>query len=255
MSQVMPNNTVWTTIVREPAKMFESSFTYWNLRSVFHLNSSNPLTAFSEDPEHFVQKYGHLEKARDPMLYDLGLSNSDKGNIQLAEEMISYLDTIFDLVMITEYFEESLILLRDLLCWQTDDIVSFDVNARSKSSIENVTDDVSDRLRKWNIGDVMLYNHFNRTFWKKVRTYGLEKMRKEVILLRARNKELREKCIIDPAKTMNQGGVWHPSGVQIQGFVLKKESESDVLCQGMAKAELPFTNYLVQKQKRRYGMR
>lgn len=254
MSEVMPKNTVWTTIIREPVGMFESTFSYRNLKSAFKIKSPDPLAAFSENPQHYTQEYGHTQVARDPMLFDLGLDNSDKGNIVATRKLISHLDKVFDLVLITEYFEESLILLRDLLCWQTDDIVSFVVNARSKSTVQKVREDVSARLRKWNAGDVMLYDHFNETFWKKVEAYGVEKMRREVDLLRARNEELRDKCIIDPEKTLNQGGIWHPPGIQIQGLVLKEEAENDALCQGMAKAELPFTNYLLQKQKKKYGM-
>ncbi|XP_071825426.1 galactosylceramide sulfotransferase-like isoform X2 [Apostichopus japonicus] len=255
MSSVMPKDTIWTTIIRDPVDMFESTFYYRSLGSNFKIKTKDPLATFSGNPSYYTNKYGHLTLARDPMMFDLGLTNEQKGNVKAIEKLISHLDDSFDLVLITEYFEESLILLRDLMCWQTDDIVSFVVNARAKSSVHEIRKDVRRRLWEWNSGDAMLYDHFNKTFWRKVEAYGVEKMRKEVVLLKARNRELNDKCILDPDKTVNQGGIWHPQGIDIKGLVLKEDAKKDKLCSGMARAELTFTSYLLQKQKKKYGMR
>ncbi|PIK34642.1 putative galactosylceramide sulfotransferase-like [Apostichopus japonicus] len=205
MSSVMPKDTIWTTIIRDPVDMFESTFYYRSLGGSFKIGTRDPLATFAGNPSYYINKYGHLTLARDPMMFDLGLTNDQKGNVKAIEKLISHLDDSFDLVLITEYFEESLILLRDLMCWQTDDIVSFVVNARAKSSVHEIRKDVRRRLWEWNSGDAMLYDHFNKTFWRKVEAYGVEKMRKEVVLLKARNRELNDKCILDPDKTVNQG--------------------------------------------------
>lgn len=36
-----------------------------------------------------------------------------------------WLDSVFDLVLVAEYFDESLVLLADALCWGLDDVVGF----------------------------------------------------------------------------------------------------------------------------------
>ena len=41
------------------------------------------------------------------------------------------LDAQFDLVMILERFDESLVLLQDLMCWPTEDIVYLKQNERT----------------------------------------------------------------------------------------------------------------------------
>ena len=42
------------------------------------------------------------------------------------------MDSDFDLVMVAERFEESLVLLSHLLCWSYEDLISLNVNSRIK---------------------------------------------------------------------------------------------------------------------------
>lgn len=66
------------------------------------------------------------------MLFDLGMDDKAFSNKTAVHEYISFLDSVFDLVMVKEKMEESLVLLKDLLCWKTDDVVIFHLNARNK---------------------------------------------------------------------------------------------------------------------------
>lgn len=66
------------------------------------------------------------------MLFDLGMDEKHFSNLSAVHDYVHYLDSIFDLVMVREKMEESLILLRDLLCLRTDDVVVFHLNARNK---------------------------------------------------------------------------------------------------------------------------
>ena len=67
------------------------------------------------------------------MLFDLGVNHDDLNNETLVRKKISEIEEDFDLVMIAEYFYESLILLRHELCWSLEDVTSFQLNARIKS--------------------------------------------------------------------------------------------------------------------------
>ena len=62
------------------------------------------------------------------MLWDLGLNELD--DIQMVTKKIEEIENNFDLVMIVEKFEESLILMKDELCWDTTDITSLKLNGR-----------------------------------------------------------------------------------------------------------------------------
>ena len=46
----------------------------------------------------------------------------------------------FDLIMISERMDESLILLKQLMCWSFEDIVALQANTRVAASKERVTE-------------------------------------------------------------------------------------------------------------------
>ncbi|KAH7965398.1 hypothetical protein HPB49_007366 [Dermacentor silvarum] len=64
------------------------------------------------------------------MSFDLGLEPAQFANASAVRRFIERLDATFDLVMVAERINESLVLLRDLLCWDLDDVVVFRHNAR-----------------------------------------------------------------------------------------------------------------------------
>ncbi len=61
------------------------------------------------------------------MMFDLGMNVSDFTKPFTVKEYIDKLDSIFDLVMLSEKMDESLVLLKHLLCWTTDDVIAFKV--------------------------------------------------------------------------------------------------------------------------------
>ena len=57
------------------------------------------------------------------------------------------MDKIFDLVMITDRFEESIVLLRDLLCMNDEDVIYLALKVRRETqSTELTTDEGHGRL-------------------------------------------------------------------------------------------------------------
>ena len=56
------------------------------------------------------------------MAFDLGFNNTDP-TPEYTDYAIQKMDKRFDLVMITDRFEESIVLMRDLLCMSEDDVI------------------------------------------------------------------------------------------------------------------------------------
>ncbi|XP_071791190.1 galactosylceramide sulfotransferase-like [Asterias amurensis] len=253
MKAVMPANAVYVSILRDPVTMFESTFTYQHMASMYHLPSSHGLELFLERPEQYYKMGdGGLLHARSPMIYNFGLPKADLGDVRKIEAKIEELEMQFDLVMMTEHFEESLILFRHLMCWEIDDIVFFKLNARSKSSVKTVSASVADKIKKWNYGDVKLYETFNKTFWRKVREFGEDRMREEVAQLKMRKDFFSKHCISQVVNNDNK--VWHPAGIGIDSFKLRPEAMNDKMCVRMARTELPYTDLVRNIQKKRYYM-
>ncbi|PIK61018.1 putative galactosylceramide sulfotransferase isoform X2 [Apostichopus japonicus] len=105
-------------------------------------------------------------------MFSLGFDTYTQSNDENAvAKKISQLGLELDLVLINEYYDESLIILKKMMCWQFEDIlyISNKVSGRKYNfPEEHVT-----HLRKWTAADNALYNHFNRTLWKKIQAYGL----------------------------------------------------------------------------------
>ena len=59
----------------------------------------------------------------DETLWDLGFNISLLDDFNFVDKSIEYLNTEFDVVLIAEQFDESLIVMKDHLCWNTEDIL------------------------------------------------------------------------------------------------------------------------------------
>ena len=57
--------------------------------------------------------------------------------------------------------DESLVLLKNLLCWNDEDIVVLTNNARESKYKRKMTSAELNKLRNYNFADTKIYNHFN----------------------------------------------------------------------------------------------
>ena len=134
------------------------------------------LKEFLERPSSFYDTSGARKpsiNAGNPMMFDLGLSQKYFQNNTAVTEYIDFLNKEFDLVMIMDYFDESLILLKRLLCSEIDDILNVKVNERlDKEKASNLSDRVKENIKRWNKADVLLFTYFNATFWRKIEMEG-----------------------------------------------------------------------------------
>ena len=93
--------------------------------------------------------------------------------------LFSEIETTFGLVMIMEYFEESIVLLKDQLCWHYDDLIYLKLNVQ-KGQKSSLSTKAEEKLRKWLTADQMLYDHFKGLFLQKIKSFGQEKMNTEL---------------------------------------------------------------------------
>ena len=248
---IMPPNTVYISIVRDPVKVFESSFIYFKIDyRLGMVNDPQALAKFLAEPDRLYEGAANKVHLKNPMLYDFGLDPTSFDDINKIEKAIRIFEKRFHLMMVAEYFEESLILLRDLLCWRTEDVVVFKMNARNENSIHPLSEKDQQDIRNWNMGDVKLYDYFNATIQRKIESYGRDKMQEEVTKLRQKTDQLFARCIQSDTASREKGDfkVWQPPGVKINAFVLKEDAKEDILCQRMIEPEIQYTQFLREKQ-------
>lgn len=140
MRALMPPDTVFVTIIRDPVDLFESMFSYYKLENFYKMNLSELNTSIVAPTrnsmlEKLSKRYNN-KIGLNQMLFDLGLDEEDFLNYSNVINYIHVLDNMFDLVMVAERMEESLILLKKLLCWNYDDLVVFKVSLVCNSSFE-----------------------------------------------------------------------------------------------------------------------
>ncbi|XP_078000174.1 galactosylceramide sulfotransferase-like [Glandiceps talaboti] len=253
ITEIMPPNTIYVTILRDPVTVFESAFTYFLIGRRCGYTDKDPeaLEKFLQDPWSCYNKMARRSHVRNPLFFDFGMEENHFDNDEVISQAIKMIDKKFSLIMIAEYFEESIILLKEHLCWNLEDFKYFKINARNEQSIRQLNDDLRVKISSWNNADVKLYEHFNKTFWTKVREYGEEKMKNEVAMLREKNEFWKNQCLQSDEITEKGAGnfrIFQPPGVKINNFQLKPEVEHDKECNAMVLPEIQFTSTLRTKQ-------
>nr|XP_002737073.1 PREDICTED: galactosylceramide sulfotransferase-like [Saccoglossus kowalevskii] len=161
-------NAKFITIVRSPYRQFESYFYYFKLHVRHGLqNSSNPFETFLTD-ESYKNKAKRAVRYR--QLHWLGYHVENNGNYTNFKSTLKELDKQFALVMITEYMDESLVLLKKMMCWTIDDVMYYSQKVAARKKL-NITKDMENVLAAGMVEDIRMYNYFNRTLWDKIDKY------------------------------------------------------------------------------------
>ncbi|ROT83531.1 hypothetical protein C7M84_023299 [Penaeus vannamei] len=185
--QVMKESAKYVAVIREPASRFESEWYYSNYQKVFRTNLTNFIRAprYSRRQRTFLNKIAGYFGVKDP-----------RDRITESEMYVraKALHRSFDLVMITERFDESLVLLKHLLCWGTEDVAYVRAKVRRPEHRAQLTEAEKDKLRQLNRQDVFLYKFFRRIFEEKVKAFGEERMRREVEEIGRANARFIEDC-------------------------------------------------------------
>lgn len=256
----MPEDSFYFSILRHPVDMMESIFIYFKSIAAFHHAPS--LNEFLDNSEKYYNSSAvNSHYAHNVLAFDFGFENNIvAGNADFEKRVnkaIAAIEKNFHLILISEYFDESMILLKHALCWSLSDVVSFRLNSRSERTRHTLSANTAEKIKRWNALDWRIYLHFNTTFWKNVDTLiGQEKMKTEVSELRKLRARMANICLKD-------GGAVHPSQVKdtllkpfqygaavIQGYNLKTnlDPQSKTKCQRLITPELQYTDLLYTKQ-------
>nr|XP_006817509.1 PREDICTED: galactosylceramide sulfotransferase-like [Saccoglossus kowalevskii] len=225
LDSLIPNAT-YITILRHPVQQFESAFGYFQWGRF--IPAKDPISEFLRNPEKFTNKIP--TNTRNGQLFDLGLSATKTLDAEIVNETLQTLHKEIDVVLITEYFDESLLILRDLLCWSVNDILYISNGIRSDNRRSNLTSTDKDKILEWNKSDLKLYLYFRKVLFNEIRHYGpcfkyhLQEFRKL-------QNETLEKCI-------EMGQFKYIEGKEFR-HVLKENATE--FCKDLWKGDVTFT--------------
>ena len=81
---------------------------------------------------------------KNQQLWALGTTHIEMEDADTVQTKIARLDSEFDLVLIAEYFDESLVLLAEILCWDLSDVrsgyqtIAFSTSVRTESGCHTI---------------------------------------------------------------------------------------------------------------------
>lgn len=169
------------------------------------------------------------------MAFDAGLDTTSFSDASAVDKLIIKMEEHFDLVLIAEQMERSLVLLADLLCWPLDDVVSLRPEVRPTAPT-TLSDEQRGKLRALNAADCAIYEHFNKTLRLRTRRLGQQRMTDGLRQLRTRTQLMVDQCV--GANASRTDAV---------------KADAPEICRLMATTEEEFTDMIRKKQVERFA--
>lgn len=247
--QIMPKETVYVTIIRHPLEQFVSAVEYLKgkLGYLKKLPQNNSASEFLRNPSYYETKDYKWSFTNNRMSFDLGLDHTMYHDDIKVKQFIRDIDEDFKLVMITEYMDKSLLLLKKYLCWSYRDILYIPRNVNARKLRYNFTLDEQRAHRAWAQADYKLYDYFLVKFKKLVDTEG-EQFLHELHVFKMMLLSVRKFCI---------SGKYRHSWLKINKTKWNEEFEvTGKDCEYMLLDEVPFlqrTRTQFIRKLRRYG--
>lgn len=237
--KVLPSSAFYLSLVREPVHQFLSSINYYSQWDYIHeiLSLANPVSDYLASPKKFEPDDIFLSYTNNRQSVDFGVSRDQIRNKAKLTNYFFSLNEIFNLVMIFEYFDESLVLMKRYLCLTFRDILYIKKNVFPKKNIEVSSTDFY-RLDTWLLADNLLYAMFYKEFWRKVSLEG-SNFFEEVRYFKKILTKVNKYCINNGSNELFiQNSHWN------QGFQITKSD-----CNLMKLSELDFMDKIISLQR------
>ncbi|KAL8582080.1 hypothetical protein ACOMHN_004000 [Nucella lapillus] len=171
----LPEDVVRIVVLREPLSQVYSAFNYY--RKVYreeYLKHPSSFRDFLSRQDHYENRGPYRSFTNNRMSLDLGLPLKQLKNSSHVKHFVKEVDDLFDLVLIAERFDESMILLKRRLKWTMKDVLYISINkgAKSQQRPPKLDQAIKKKFRKFDQFDNGLYDYFSQKFDKLVREEG-----------------------------------------------------------------------------------
>ncbi|GFR60462.1 galactose-3-O-sulfotransferase 3 [Elysia marginata] len=189
VSKFFLKTAVRVAIVREPLKQSLSALKYYTttypshaLKNGFSKHKDDPINGYLQNPQDFYSmssgpSYSFINNRMSVDLgFDLHHFEESKKDQKKIRAFLEQVESQFDMVLVSDYFDESLVLMRRTLRWSLKDIIYLKVNVAKRKRNEApawqntpiLNSTITRRFREWDEIDYQLYAHFLNIFWETV---------------------------------------------------------------------------------------
>ena len=208
LTQYMHKDTYVIAPLRHPMDQLLSGMNYYGYVNKLK-GMGKTIEDFLDNP-HYLTNDNTVELLTwNPMSYIIGLNDfnipsgmkksaleSDLKYTKEIERFLNWAEENIDFFMISEKFDESLILLKDRLGWRIEDMIYFSLNtAANPPERNNVdTDTLLIKTKEFSYIDYLLYERMKVKLDRMIEEKG-DELEVEVSKLRSLNKEFSEYCL------------------------------------------------------------
>ena len=258
---IMPEDTLYVGIIREPKSHFISASSYYGFFNTLEQYAKNHntsligriLSEYLRNPSNYGFSTYFVHNR---MSFDFGVPVDKFSDGNFVDKYIHELSEDYTLIMVMERFEESLVLMKRALCWDTKDILYVPLNARSQKSNVNLTESDVLNLQKWNSADFKLYDTFNKLFESLVDSEG-DDFQKEVEHFKVTLSQVQIFCRKvtskenkDTTEKYFEATSWSPGfSVNVKDCMLMTESELPMMSRLINQAWLRYNNWKSGQRK------
>ncbi|KAH3887348.1 hypothetical protein DPMN_011364 [Dreissena polymorpha] len=246
----MRNDTFYVGILREPYEYFKSVLNYLRPDYIFKkINTSLPVSEYLKDPRKYEPKSPAMSFTNNRLAFEFGCTADviDSSDAKQIIQFVKSVDSDFGLVIITELFEESIVLLRRYLNWSTKDVIYLDKNIAKNKNTTSFVDPFDRQLyKRWAKVDYALYEYFYRRLRDQIRREG-DDFDEELLHFAENRKMASEFCSAGETNKKSNSKLIVYKSKWSDGF---ERTSSD--CDLLRKKEIPFVQDI---RFRQYGTR
>lgn len=194
--RIMPDGTIFTTLLRNPVDQFLSVFHNHGIKDeIRNLQPHhNPYVEFFRNPKKLSlmasDSVYHL--IQNSMSFDFGLDPLQFNDETAVDNLIKKLDEELHFVMILELLDESLVLFRRLMCWDLQHLIYVKLSVNNEYS-SSISPEIREKILDWNSVDKKLYDHFYKKLEGLIAEQD-EEFHQEVALLKQMNADFWREC-------------------------------------------------------------
>ena len=159
------------TFVRHPVIHLRSWLYAYKLVQSLRLKGPDPVVDFLSNLDVYRERRG-VKRTKNPMANELRMDTISDENSLLFQQSLREIDRTF-IIGLTEYYTESLVLLKRRLCWDLRDVIHVPLR---RTGYQRPVEDRENKLLgmacAWSNLDCQLYDYFNRSFWEAISKEG-----------------------------------------------------------------------------------